>query len=138
MYYSVGASQIALKIGVPSSKAKYSLVIDSEQYREGKMKKGLDKTVKYTMKPICIQKGMAYTIMFYRTFCIMSQRVNIIGMLKFLMKCRQSESEYEQCVFFISCIRPESRRSIHEQVESLLYEEWRTEHVDVAISCDDL
>jgi hypothetical protein len=38
------------KIGEPSSKPKYNPVIDSEKYREGKVKKGLNKTMKNETK----------------------------------------------------------------------------------------
>ena len=40
-----------LKMGGPSSKAKYSLVTDSEQYREGMVKSTPTRVMKKYLKP---------------------------------------------------------------------------------------
>lgn len=63
--------------GVPHTKPKYVQVIDSEKYREGKVKQKYGQYGEKIVKPDCQQEDIARNVVHYRTFCIMGQRLNV-------------------------------------------------------------
>jgi len=71
-----------LKIGGPSSKPKYYLVTDSEQVLWRKGKKNSCEESEIDLKPDAYKQSEGNLYPWWRAFCIMSQRVNLICELK--------------------------------------------------------
>ncbi len=73
-----------LNLGGPSSKAKYSLVTDSELVPRGKGEKNPCEGSEKTLKPCVYKQTKHYgeSNVRRRAFCIMSQRVMVRGKVK--------------------------------------------------------
>ena len=75
-----GHVKSCLKMGGPSSKAKYYWMTDSEQVPWGKGEKNPFKGSEIETEIVCIQAVEArHLFVWLRTFCIMGQRVTFSG-----------------------------------------------------------
>ena len=68
-------------MGGPSSKAKYSLLTDSELVPWGKGEKNPCEGSEIEPETVCIQAVEADFVLRLRTFCIMGQRLTFSGKL---------------------------------------------------------
>jgi len=68
-------------MGGPSSKAKYSLLTDSELVPWGKGEKNRGDRSEIDPETVCVQAVGADFVRWLRTFCIMGQRLNLSGKL---------------------------------------------------------
>ena len=101
-------------MGGPSSKAKYSLLTDSEPVPWGKGEKNPGEGSEIEPETVCVQAVEAGAILWLRTFCIMGQRVTCIGELN-----RIGEAKGNRVLIgrWVDVSRPETGRSIHDQDE---------------------
>jgi hypothetical protein len=81
--------------GEPSPKAKYSWLTDSEPVPWGKGEKNPGEGSEIDPETVCVQAVGACTFMYewLRTFCIMGQRVIVIGEVNRKGSRREIESE---------------------------------------------
>ena len=127
-----------LKIGGPSSKAKYSWLTDSEPVPWGKGEKNPVKGSEIEPETVCIQAVgalMIYHVMWLRTFCIMGQRVAYSGEANWI---REPKGNRVLIARLVSMSRPETGAIYPWPGWRLGKTNWRTEPGDVAKSWDEL